>query len=341
VSISLMGQYQRYQFERSHVSELSLPLSIGIPLGRDWYWGLSTSAAGVASGLLTDVKGVSDVNTTVTYSRTLGEGSLVVSLAGTLPSGKQELTLPEFSTMVLLSQAYYGFRVPAFGQGFSLTPNISWAQPIGTNLVLGLGISYRLNGRYTPVYKMEDQYNPGNHIMLAAGLDVRLNTAASLSGDLKYTRYKTDKLGSEAWYTAGSRVSANAQFRRYFGSDELRIVAMYRSHAEGQNQVASALFADQNVRALPNHAGVSVRFSKQLQDRTIIGILCAVRYYGKNDSGISVNGERRRFGVQRLADYGVFSEITAFESLAVLLNVSGTAGTFSGVSGGIGLRVRI
>ena len=341
VTITTMGQYQRYGIEDSHLTEVSMPLSIGIPMGRSWSLGLRSSVAGATSGLLQDVNGLSDVHAELTYSRLVGNGSLALGLAGTAPSGKQKLTLPEFNTTVLLSQVYYGFRVPAFGQGYSLAPSVSWAAPLGEGVVFGVSAMYQVNGPYTPVVGMEDEYKAGNHFMVGAGLDIRLNSASSLSGDVKYARYETDELGDQAWYTAGERLSSTLQFKQYFGFDEFRVVAVYRSHADGDNLATAASLSEQNVRALPNHAGISIRFSKRLPDGAILGVVGAARYYGETDAGVGIGGVRMAFEEQRLGDLGVFSEIPASNALSFLLSFSGTAGTFSGISGGLGLRVRV
>ena len=341
LTITAMGQYQRYGLEASHLTEASVPVSIGIPMGQSLYLGLRGSLAGAYSGLLQDVSGFSDVQAALTYTSLIGESSLAISLAGTIPSGTQKLTLPEFNTMILLSQVHYRFQVPAFGQGYSFMPNISWATPIGDNVVLGLGVTYQVNGAYTPIVDMEDEYRAGNHVAFAAGLDVRLNPVTSLSGDVKYARYETDKLGEESWYTAGERLSTTLQFKRYFAFDELRLVALYRTHADGNNLATAAAFTDQNVRALPNHAGAFLRYSKRLPGGAVIGLQGAARYYGVTDAGIGLAGVRIGFDEQRLVDLGVFSEIPASNGLAFLLNFSGTAGTFSGVSGGVGFRASL
>ncbi|MFB3105756.1 MAG: hypothetical protein ACE1ZA_12665, partial [Pseudomonadales bacterium] len=146
VRISIGALYQSYTENDSSLSEVSIPLAISIPIGRNLGVSLIASQASASGDNVESLSGVSDVQVGLSYYQKIGQGSVVVSLGVNLPSGKRELTQDEFETSIFLSQHFFNFRVPGFGQGFNISPGVIMAFPVSENAVFGVGASYQIKG---------------------------------------------------------------------------------------------------------------------------------------------------------------------------------------------------
>ncbi|GIV60328.1 MAG: hypothetical protein KatS3mg043_1417 [Rhodothermaceae bacterium] len=326
VQVSLGGWYQHYTRDEVRLSEVSIPLFVAAPLGRTAGVTVRASQASASSNTLASLSGISDVQLGFSYTPALGEGSLVLSLGLNLPSGKRELTTDEFETAVMLSQHYFDFYVPGFGQGFNLAPGIVWARPIGEDVVAGLGVSYQYRGPYRPQAAGGD-YDPGDELVLTGGIDYRLRETVNLSLDASYTRYGKDALDEVEVFEQGDKVTLTGQLLAYQGFRAWRLVVRYRS--PGRSTFPAVGGAARELRVLPAQLLVRGSYHHPVNRSFAVGALVQGRFLD----------ETVRFDRATLVDLGVLPEF----ALSRVTRLNGrfvyTLGDFSGFAAGVGLSV--
>lgn len=325
------AHYQRFALEESgHIEEISFPVYAAVPVGPSTSVSLRVSPASAGGRGHESLAGLSDVQLTAGHAGTIGSGSFVVSLGLNLPSGKRSLSSDEFETTVQLSQNFYDFRTPTFGQGFNASPGITWAVPIRENLVLGLGATYQYKGGFQPLEEMDEEYRPGSELLLTGGLDLRVGPAAALSGDVTYTRYGTDRIGTEDVFEAGDQVLATTQFLMHRGFDELRLVARYRNRGRG-TLVAAGIPNGSALRTLPNQLDLLGSYRMRTSTSTAISFFSGVHYYDGTDV----------FSSRLLLSLGVGPERAISEQVGLWTRFSSRLGDFTGLEVAAGLRFEI
>jgi hypothetical protein len=190
---------------------------------------------------------------------------------------------------------HYNFYVPSYGQGFNVSPAVTWALPVGENLSCGLGASYRDKGSFTPLAFIDD-YDPGDEVLLTGGLDWRAGETAKLSFDLIVTFYGTDKIKTSKVYAAGNRFVAHIQFRQNFAHDELWLFARYLSRGKNSLSVGGALLPE-NAKSAPDQIEMFGHYSRRFNRRVAVGFLAEGRYFTTpataepySSAGISIAG---------------------------------------------------
>ncbi|MFQ5570999.1 MAG: hypothetical protein ACE5G0_15070, partial [Rhodothermales bacterium] len=278
VQISLGALYQNYTEDDNSISEFSIPLMLSIPVGDRFGLSLVANQASATGDSLESVSGVSDAQVGVSYYQRLGRSSLVVSLGVNLPSGKRELTVDEFETSIFLSQHFYNFRVPGFGQGFNISPGFVFAFPAGENVVLGVGASYQVKGGFKPQEGMTDDYDPGDELLVTGGLDYRIDRASNLSVDVTFTHYQSDALGDEEVYATGDKVTATAQWLHYIGPHRIQLVGRYRSQSKSTRPAVFGQ-AEAELRTLPTQFLARGSYRHQVSPTLFLGVLAQGRIF--------------------------------------------------------------
>ena len=93
-SIKIMPLYQSWTFtEQSKVAEISIPLLLYFPMGRNLNIFLRGSQAKI-SGDVTSLSGITDTQLAVSYY--LEAANLIFNVGLNFPNGKKELTAEEF-----------------------------------------------------------------------------------------------------------------------------------------------------------------------------------------------------------------------------------------------------
>ena len=341
VRISIGAVYQNYSNDDSDVSEFSIPVSMSVPLGRSLGLSLIANQASASGDSLESVSGLSDVQVGLSYYQPVGEGSVVFSLGANLPSGKIELTPDEFETSIFLSQHFFNFRVPGFGQGFNLSPGVVVAFPISETVVLGVGVSYQLKGSYKPQEGMEDDYTPGNEILFTGGFDVRAGRTSNLSADVTFTRYDSDTLGDLEVYSSGSKITATAQWLSYLGVNVLRLLARYRSQSKSSRPAVLGAVAEE-LRTLPAQVWLMGSYRHQLSRAFHMGVLAQARLFGETDpSATNMLFGPEYFESKTVFDLGLTPEVALSDKVALRLRLLYTLGDFTGFETGGGLAIEL
>jgi len=341
VRISIGALYQSYSNDDSDISEFSIPVSMSVPLGRSLGLSLIANQASATGDNLESVSGLSDVQVGLSYYQSVGKGSIVFSFGANLPSGKRELTTDEFETSIFLSQHFYNFRVPGFGQGFNLSPGIVVAFPVSENVVFGVGASYQLKGSYKPQEGMQDDYTPGNEILFTGGFDVRAGRTSNLSADVTFTLYDSDTLGDLDIYSSGNKLTATVQWLSYLRVNVLRLVARYRSPAKSSRPAVLGV-ANEALRTLPTQLWLLGSYRHQLSPTLHVGVLAQARLFGETDApaGITPFGSEF-FESKTLFDIGLTPELALSDNVALRVRFLYTLGDFTGFETGGGLAIEL
>ena len=323
--------YQKYVLDGDrHIEEVSFPVYLAVPIGRSSGISLRASPATVNGQNLTPISGLSDAQLQLSHAATLRGSSFVWSLGLNLPSGKRALTQEELATTVQLSRNFFDFRTPAFGQGLNVSPGVTWAFPAGDLLVLGIGVAYQYKGGFKPLEGMDESYQPGSEILITGGVDVRIAQGAAISGDVTYTRYGTDKIGSEAVFESGDRVVATVQLLRHQGFDELRVVGRFRSRGKGSLPAPGA-DATPALQTLANQLDVFTSYRMETTSETSVGLHAGVHYFDESDV----------FSSKLLFSAGVTPEMRLADAVDFWTRFSVRLGDFTGLEAGTGLSFRL
>ena len=325
--VSLETIYQRFSDDDASISEVSVPLSLYLPLGKSLSVSLRSNYAAVSGDDLETTSGIGDVQVTTSYFQRLGAASLVASLGLNATTGASALSFEEFRTATLASQTVYDLRVPTFGQGIRIAPALTLAFPAGDRAALGLGLAYHYRGPYEPLRDVGDQYDPGEEFLLTAGADVQLGEASAASVDLSIGLYGQDTWGGLT-YEPGNSFAATAQYLLGLGFHEVRAVARY--HTRGEGEVPEAAVSAETV--VPTQLQFLVDGRYEVNPEVRVGALARVRTYGE-----SVLFPER----QTLFDLGLAPEWSASDRVAVVGRFVYTLGSFSGLTIGGGIRAAI
>jgi hypothetical protein len=319
--------YQKYVLDEDrHIEEISFPVYLAVPIGRSTGISLRASPATVNGRDLAPISGLSDAQVQLSHAATLRGSSFVFNLGLNLPSGRRALTQEELATTVQLSRNFFDFRTPAFGQGFNISPGVTWAFPAGDMLVLGIGVAYQYKGSFKPLEGMDESYQPGSEILITGGADVRIAPGAALSGDVTYTRYGTDKIGSEDVFESGDRVVATVQLLRYQGFDALRVVGRFRTRGKGSLPAPGA-DAVPALQTLANQLDLFTSYRMETTSATSIGLHAGVHYFDESDV----------FSSKLLFSAGVTPEMRLANAVDFWTRFSVRLGDFTGLEAGTGL----
>lgn len=329
IRITTGAVYQQYSDQDSRLSQVGFPITAFIPVNRSLGFTLRANPALVSGDAVTALEGMSDAQAAVSFYQPIGEGSVVLSVSSNLPSGKRELTEEEFATTALLSQDFYGFYVPVFGQGLNISPGITFAYPLGENVAGGIGASYQLKGGFKPVQNMPEAFTPGAELLMTGGLDFKLNPSWALSTNFTYMLYQPDKLGEETVYESGNQFFTSAQLLGNLGINQVRVIGSFRTKAKSQLPVGGDFVTA--PRSVPQQFRLLGMYSLRLQENMRANLLVQLRHFNESDF----------FSNKTLFDLGASQEYAFSEVVATVLRFKYTFGSFPGVELGLGLSFTI
>lgn len=185
------------------ITQVSVPISLAVPLGSMWTVDLQSVYSTVRLGFdprtgarqnLT-LSGISDVRVRAT-GRLLNDG-LVFTAGINAPTGQTELTANDLTVLRASAAPALGLSAPPVGGGPAGTVGLVLARKIGAWAV-AVGSSYEMRGTYQPVAALtagapSGDYQPGNVIRGSIGLD-RLVGKHRLSISTAADLYATDEL---------------------------------------------------------------------------------------------------------------------------------------------------
>ncbi len=232
-TVSILPVFQSWQIEGPfQINEFSIPIAVYYPVNRSLSFYLKGNQANI-SGDVAQLSGITDTQLSCNYHHEAS--NLVFSLGLNLPSGMVELTSGQFLTSAYLSYNYFNFQVPSFGQGFNVCPGVTWAKSLSDNFVLGLGVAYQFKGQFKPIKGMTNAFDPGEELLITAGLDARLSPSTSVAADIIFTQFGADKIASQKVFVSGNSIIMTGQFRSYFGYNELVLLGRFRG--KGKNSL--------------------------------------------------------------------------------------------------------
>ena len=264
--------------QEAEFSEQSNLFSIHYSLMGNWNIGL-TGAQAQVNGDVPGLDGLADVQAYTNVR--LPSLNMVFGLQLNFPSGKTELNRGEFESSFAISNPIFRFRVPSFGQGLNISPSIMWVYPVKETVVVGLGASYQYLGDYTSI-ENTGKYNPGDEILLTAGIDFRLTPTTRMSGDIIYTNFGKDQYENKEIYAAGDKILLSLQLKRYFGYHVLQLTGLYRSRAKN-----NLIVQDRQVKTIPNNFDTRLNYSMRLSGQIYLNILAEMLLYEQSEAEIS------------------------------------------------------
>ena len=318
--------YQYYEDDGAAISEWSLPIQATIPLLESLQLNLRGSVASVSGDNVEDLSGLGDVQASLSYAQEVGDGSLILSLGANLPTGKRELTVGEFQTATVLSQNYYAFQVPTFGQGFNIATGATWAIPVSDNVTVGLGGSYQRRGGYAPIEGMAEDYNPGDEFIVTGGLDYGVTQTSALSADVSFTAYGTDTVGDTDQFEAGNKIAGRLQYLYQSGFNSVRVLARYESR---DKSTIPATAAAQELQVLPSQGAFRLSYDRRIGSFTL-GLWGDGRLFGETEA----------YDSQTLFRLGVAPAFSAGSNVVLMPRAAATFGDLTGVQAGLTLQVQ-
>src|SRR5205809_7321299 len=96
-----------------------------------------------------EIAGPTDTDVRLSWAAV--SGRLIVSVAGTLPTGKRAVDTSAVPLLSALATEVLNFTTPSFGTGGGVTGGFPPASKLGERRALGEGGGYRWYARYTPV----------------------------------------------------------------------------------------------------------------------------------------------------------------------------------------------
>ena len=329
IQVTMMALYQSYEEDGSGADQLSFPLRIMYPIGQKMSVSLSASQMGVFGSDVSSLSGMSDTQISFGYAHTMGSASLNIGLGLNLPSGTRELTTDEFDTLIRVSQTAFDYRVPGLGQGFGVSPIVTFAFPVSDNLAIGLGASYRMRGGFKPLEGMEEDYTPGDELLFTVGIDTRVGETSSFSIDATFTRYASDKLGDEVVFEAGGKTSITALFRHVEGFNQWRVVVLYRARAK--SDLGGGALAGESVQSVPNELMGRVSYERRINARLSTTFLAEAHSFDETSA----------YQARTVIDVGAVPTYRLSQKTSLVGRAIYTLGTITGFEVGAGLAVRL
>ncbi len=257
-------------------SEVSFPVSAYVPVNHSLGINFRTNQATVSGDGLTTLAGFTDSQIGFSYyMRSLGA---VFNLGLNIPSGKKELTLDEYSTSYLISFNHFNLYSPNFGQGLNVSPGLNWAHQLSEKFVIGLAASYQYKGDFKPVDFITEAYKPGDEITLNAGLDFTINETGTLSADIIYTSYFSDKIEGEDVFASGDKYVGYLHYQKYMGFNYLSVIARFRSKAKNSIPVLGKL-VEEVEKSSPNQYELYGSYRMRMNNKTYMTFAGELRIY--------------------------------------------------------------
>jgi len=330
--VGMAPAFFRVDEEGNTLEQWSSHLWISAPIGRRTQVWAQSRVAGASATNRRSFDGWGDTQVGATAAWTVAQGSLVGSLRINLPSGRQNLRADQLDTSVLLGQPAFGADVASLGQGWNVTPGLTWAVPVGDRLMLGIGGSFRYLGGYVPLEGASEMYTPGNEVLLNAGLDVRLEPETAVSFDVAYTRYGTDEFDGVETVEPGNRWTLTAQVRTTLGRQaDLRILGRYTG--QGQSTLPpppTSVLSAEEAQTLPESVLGRVDARVPMGTAVRLALHAEAARYSATETTIGADWDLDRS--RRLVRIGGGPEVRLGDAIFWRPELSYTAGSFSRVT---------
>ncbi|NIW79317.1 MAG: hypothetical protein GWN16_07585 [Calditrichae bacterium] len=276
------------------------------------------------------ISGFTDVQISANYFLTSFD--LVLSLGVNLPSGESQLSEPDFQTSLLLSDPIFRFQVPNMGQGWRVSPGVSWAKKINDRLAVGIGAAYQAISEYKFRKEITETYDPGDEWAVAGGFDMRLSRATLMSCDLLFTFYGTDKLENVVVIEAGNKMVLKIGFLKYFDRDKMELLARYRNRTKN-----TVIATETDMKFLPNEVELKGQYYRFLSQQVGINFIAEARIYESLANARFSDGPIWGLGI--LPAFDINSNVSIPLRLKYLWGNFKDDYTVSGIEAGAGVSV--
>jgi hypothetical protein len=294
VELGIAPSYVQVDEAGNTLEQWSSRLWVSVPMGTSTQlWARTRMASTTATGRA-GLDGWGDTQIGLATAWSVGGGSIAANLSTNVPTGRQQIRSDELETAVLIGQRPFEMDVASFGQGWSVSPGLTWAIALGEDVMLGVGGRYRYLGAYVPRTGDDETYTPGDEILLNAGFDVRLRPSTAWSLDAAYTLYGADEFAGVETFEPGDRWTVTTQVRSVQGRRDLRVLARYTGYGKGTLPPLPAAGLDaplasdaaQTVQALPQSIAGTVDLYLPLGRALRLGLQAGGAYYDATDTTI-------------------------------------------------------
>lgn len=253
------GYYFGSPYAVAHIVEWTVPLVLSHRFGQRFAIDLSSAyahaSAATTSGTL-EVSGATDTDVRASWAAM--PGHMIVTLVGTLPSGKRAVDSSAVPLLSALGTELLSFTTPGFVTGGGVTGGLATAFTVGERWSAGVGGSYRWRGSYTAVAGKGD-VEPGGEGRLRFGLEGPVGGGGYFRGAIVYAASGADTLVGGLRSVTGGRVLLYSGLSLPAGRGTLSLYAYdrYRFRPGG---------SDTTVAGLPrgNVLGLGARLDRSL-----------------------------------------------------------------------------
>lgn len=231
------GYYFGSGFAFNHAVEWTLPVTLSQRVGSRLTVDLSNAyahASGATTSGTLEISGFTDTDIRASWAAV--SGRLVLSVAGTLPTGKKAVPASTVPLLSALATDLLGFTTPSFGSGGGVTGGFATAFKLGERWAAGVGGSYRWRASYTPV-AASGALEPGGEGRVRVGVEGPVGRGGYFRGAAVYTASGADTLGGGSRSVTGDRTLVYSEFSLPWGRSSLALYAydMYRLRPRAYN----------------------------------------------------------------------------------------------------------
>lgn len=328
IRISIATLYQEWSREGTSLNEWSIPITAEVRLQPNLGMRLGLSQASARGDGFEQVSGLTDMHVALEYWTQIRSVRVLGNLSVSVPTGTVQLSDEAFRTAFQLGLTQYGFQVPHFGQGLSIAPRIGVVVPAADNLVLSIGLSYRVRGSFEPVSDLVDTYDWGDEFLVNAGGEWQVNETVTVSADALLAYYYADKVGGTTVYEAGSRWVLQAQVHKRMRRDYLGVAVQYRD--VGANQaLVNGILQPEAVAASSGMIRAAAYYRMQLTR----AVRATVRVEGTRYEADAI------FDELNVVTLGVAPAVVLSPAVTVPLQVEYALGDLEGLKAGVGVTV--
>jgi hypothetical protein len=146
----------------------------------------------------------------------------IVSLALSVPTGKETHSNNEAVVAAVLASDLLGFRESTWGTGMAVTTGIATARRVG-QWGLGVGASYRLASGFDPSSEQDLTYEPGSEMRIRVGADRNVGETGKVSAGITVQSFAKDQVAegdadSRNLFRAGDRLMVDGSYAFRVGS---------------------------------------------------------------------------------------------------------------------------
>lgn len=321
--VSIQENYQSRSLDAANgdttdLSQFSSVFRVYMPFNQQFnlsLWGAQLRTGGDPE----TISGLADIQVSASYF--LNSINTVFSLKTNLPSGQNSLSLDEFATAALIANPVFQMRVPTVGQGFNIAPGLVWAGQLSNSVAIGLGATYLVKGKYTPISSL-GEFDPGDELLLTLGIDHRINDSATLSGNFIFNNYGTDTFAGSEQFAAGNKIVATLKFQKFFQFNELVLLTRFRS--QGKSDVLGLNIQD---KVIPDNFQLLSQYALVFNPVWRLGFFAEARFY---------ESLPRNWTGGQLYGFGISPAVTLGNHFQIPLNLRyhhGNLGNDSGYNG--------